>query len=52
MSRVELQPESQPRREQPEPPHRRQVDRREAQPRKPSKAEGEEEDVEEALKRK
>jgi hypothetical protein len=51
MSRVEPHPSPHQRREQVEPPHRRQTDRREAQPKKPSKAEGEEEDVEEALRR-
>jgi hypothetical protein len=51
MSRVEPQPNPQPRRDQEEPLHRRPTDRREAQPRKPSKAEGEEQDVEEALER-
>lgn len=50
MSRVEPQPRPDQRRDQ-EPSHRRQADRREAQPKKPSQAEGEEQDVDEALKR-
>ncbi|HEV7922639.1 MAG TPA: hypothetical protein VGR02_17785 [Thermoanaerobaculia bacterium] len=50
MSRVEPQPNPQQRRDQQE-PSRRPPERQDAQPGKPSKAEGEEQDVEEALRR-